>query len=363
MNAMRELRYDRARRLREQPGVGHNRWHPDLTPVAFVEPGELILFETGDSSDAQLRRESTSHDVAAVNLDWGHPLTGPVYVHGAEPGDVLEIEIVAIEPSDWGWTALFPGVGLLPDLFPDPYLVIWEVDGEHARSQELPGVSVPLDAFPGVVGLAPSREEMGRFKDRERALAARGGRVAAEAPDAAFPPACADGLRTTPPREVGGNMDIRQLTPGSRLLLPVSASGGLLSVGDVHFAQGDGEVCGCGIEISATVTVRVNLSSKPDWRPSFPAYYAPPKQERASFAVTGIPILGDRYESMDLALATRSAVIQMVDWLVATRGLSREAAYTLCSVAVDLRLSEVVDIPHPIVSALIPLDIFDSSSA
>src|SRR5439155_22155273 len=120
------------------------------------------------------------------------------------------------------FTALIPGFGFLADLFPDPYLVVWEIDGRHARSKELPGVAIPADAFPGVIGIAPSHEEMERIRSREEELAARGGAVAGSSPETAFPPECADGLRTIPPRELGGNVDIRQLTAGSRLLLPVS---------------------------------------------------------------------------------------------------------------------------------------------
>ena len=145
--------------------------------------------------------------------------------------------------------------------------------------------------------------------------------------------------------------------PGSTLLLPVFVPGALLSLGDVHFAQGDGEVCGTGIEISAAVTVRLGLRKAPRWAPRFPAYLTPPQPARARFATTGIP----EDDAMDLTQAARAALLAMIDWLEAEHGLSRPAAYCLCSACVDLHLSQVVDIPYPLVSALIPLDVFERS--
>jgi formamidase len=355
------ISYDGSIPLSEQAGAGHNRWHPGLPPVARVSPGEEVTFETGDATDAQLRRDSEHADVGALELSRSHPLTGPVHIQGAEPGDVLEIELIRIEPADWGYTALIPGSGLLADLFPEPFLVVWEIDGRYARSIQLPGVAVPVDAFPGIIGVAPSLDQLDRIRRREEELSARGGDVVDSSPDTAFPPSCADGLRTIPPREFGGNIDIRQLTVGSRLLLPVSVPGALASIGDVHCAQGDGEVCGTAIEMCAAVTVRFRVESAPVWRSRFPVFRAPARRERASFAVTGLPISDDRNESFDLTLSARSALIQMIDWLTSTRGLSREAAYALCSAAVDLRISEVVNRPNSIVTAFIPLDIFSST--
>ena len=167
-----------------------------------------------------------------------------MYVTGAQPGDLLEIELLRYETDDFGTTAVIPGFGYLADLFPDPYLVKWEIAGGLARSEELPGVAVPEDAFAGVIGVAPSRERLEAIRRREEALAARGEPVADSMPEGAVPPEAAEGLRTIPPRELGGNLDIRQLVAGSRLWLPVDVPGALFSIGDLHFAQGDGEVCG-----------------------------------------------------------------------------------------------------------------------
>ena len=332
----------------------HNRWHPDLEPAARVAPGEELRLECEDGIGGQLTRASTHADAGRLDLGLGHPLSGPVFVEGAEPGDVLVVDFLDYEPADFGITAVIPGFGFLADLFPEPYLVTWEIADGVARSSELPGVAIPEATFAGVVGVAPSHALMATMRAREEAIARAGGPVADEAPESAVPPEAAAGLRTIPPRETGGNLDIRQLVAGSRLLLPVSVPGALLSIGDLHFAQGDGEVCGTGIEVAGAVTLRVGLQREPDWRPRFPAYETPARAERASFATTGIPV----DEGMDLTAAARAALVELIDYLEATRGFARPAAYALCSVAVDLRVSEAVDVPYPLVSALLPLDVF-----
>ena len=339
----------------------HNRWHPDLEPVATVVPGEALTLETEDGLAGQLGPGSSHRDAGSLDLGLGHPLAGPIRVEGAEPGDVLEIEFAAYEPASFGVTAVIPGFGYLADLFPDPYLVKWEIAGGRARSPELPGVAVPGATFAGVAGVAPSHDRMARIRAREEELRARGGAVADDLPETAVPPEAASGLRTIPPRELGGNLDVPQLVAGSHLLLPVDVPGALFSVGDLHFAQGEGEVCGTGIEIAGTVTVRFELRKEPAWRPPFPAYETPGLPARPAFATTGIPVDEDgRNESLDLSLATRRALLAMLEHLTVERGLRREAAYALMSAVVDLRLSEVVDVPNPVVSALLPLDVFES---
>jgi formamidase len=335
--------------------VRHNRWHPDLGPAFHVAPGEELRLECEDGLAGQLTRESTHADAGRLDLGVAHPLTGPVYVEGAEPGDVLEIEFRSFEPADFGVTAVIPGFGFLADVFTDPYLVRWDVEDGLARSPELPGVTVPNEMFAGVVGVAPSHEQLASIRAREGAIAAAGGPVADELPESAVPAEAADGLRTVPPRELGGNIDIRQLVAGSRLLLPVVVPGALLSIGDLHFAQGDGEVCGTAIEVAGAVTVLLRLHKDPPWRPRYPAYETPPRPERRCFATTGIPVDAP----MDLTVAARAALLEMIDHLEAMHGFDRAAAYALCSVAVALRLSEAVDVPAPLVSALLPLDLFD----
>jgi formamidase len=333
----------------------HNRWHPDLEPIAEVAPDEEIRLETADGLDGQLTRESTHADAGTLDLGLGHPLTGPVHVTGAEPGDLLEIELVGYETDDFGTTAVIPGFGYLADLFPDPYLVKWEIAGGLARSVELPGVAVPEDAFAGVIGVAPSHERLEAVREREETLLEQGQPVADSMPEGAVPPEAADGLRTIPPRELGGNLDIRQLVAGSRLWLPVDVPGALFSIGDLHFAQGDGEVCGTAIEVAGAVTVRFRVRREVPARARFPAFETPGRPARRSFATTGIPV----DVGMDLNVAAREALIEMIDHLQATYGFARPAAYALCSAAVDLRISEVVDVPYPLVSALLPLDLFE----
>lgn len=333
----------------------HNRWHPDIPPVARVEAGDVVTLECRDGLDGQLTRESVHADCGGLDLGGAHPLTGPLFVDDAEPGDVLEIELLEYETPDFGVNAVIPGFGFLADVFAEPFIVPWELDGTHARSVELPGIAVPARVHAGVIGVAPSHELMERQRAREERIRSGGGPVAESQPESALPSAAAGGLRTIPPRETGGNLDIRRLGAGSTLLLPVHVPGALLSVGDVHFSQGDGEVCGTGIEIDAAVTVRVGLRKAPTWVPRFPAYLTEAQPGRASFATTGVP----EEQGMDLTAAARSALLAMIDWLEIERGLSRQAAYCLCSATVDLHLSQVVDVPYPLVSALIPLDIFE----
>jgi formamidase len=336
----------------------HNRWYPDLEPIAEIAPGEEIRLETEDGLDGQLTRDSSHADAGDLDLGLGHPLTGPVYVAGAKPGDLLEVELLAYETADFGTTAVIPGFGYLADLFPDPYLVKWEIADGLARSAELAGVAVPDDAFAGVIGVAPSRRRLDAIRRREEALAARGQPVADSMPEGAKPPEAADGLRTIPPRELGGNLDVRQLVAGSRLWLPVDVPGALFSAGDLHFAQGDGEVCGTAIEVAGAVTVRFGLIEGAAGRSRFPTFETPERPGRRSFATTGIPV----DTGMDLNAAAREALVEMIDHLERTYGFARPAAYALCSATVDLRVSEVVDVPYPIVSALLPLDVFDARS-
>jgi formamidase len=339
----------------------HNRWHPELEPVATVTPGQELTLETEDGLAGQLGRDSSHEDAGSLDLGLGHPLAGPVRVEGAEPGDLLEVELLAYRTADFGVTAVIPGFGYLADLFPDPYLVKWEIEGGRAGSPELPGVAVPEATFAGVAGVAPSHETVARVRAREEELRARGGAVADDLPETALPPEAAGGLRTIPPREVGGNLDVPQLVAGSRLLLPVDVSGALFSVGDLHFAQGEGEVCGTGIEVAGAVTVRLGLRKQPAWRPPFPVYETPGLPVRPAFATVGLPVGEDGHnESLDLSLATRRALLAMLDHLTLERGFRREAAYALMSVAVDLRLSEIVDVPNAAVSALLALDVFEA---
>ena len=350
------IEIDRTRPLHEGGERGHNRWHPDLAPVASVEPGEEVTFEVRDSRD-RLIGPGSGHDDLLNLPAIAHPLTGPLEVRGAEPGDVLELAVVGYETDDFGWTAVWPGSGFLGDLFERPFLARWELSGGMARSEQVPGAAVPACVHAGTIGVAPSAELFERARSREDAI----GTVNPPSAEHAWPPEARDGLRTYPPRENGGNMDVRDLGPGARLWLPVHLPGALLSVGDLHFAQGDGEVCISAIETGGAATFRVGLRGRDGWRPRFPCYEAPPRPPRAVFATTGIPLDDDgRQGELDLNLATRRALLELLGWLEQEHGMEREPAYVLMSAAVELRMSEVVDYPSPLVSALMPLDVFES---
>jgi formamidase len=330
--------------------------------VASVDPGEVVTFEIRDSRDRSLTRDSKHEDLLGT-ANIAHPLTGPLEVRGAEPGDLLELEVLSYETDDFGWTAIWPGSGFLGDLFDQPFLVRWELADGLARSQDVPGVAIPACVHAGTIGVAPSQELFARALAREGQLAERGGKTHPPNPDHAWPPEAREGLRTYPPRENGGNMDIRDLGAGARLWIPVHVSGALLSVGDLHFAQGDGEVCISAIETGGSATMRVGLR-RDHGRPTFPCYEAPPRPPRAMFATTGIPLADDGSQGdLDLNLAVRRALMELLAWLQHERGLSREAAYVLMSVAAELRVSELVDVPNALVSAALPLEVFEEGAA
>ncbi|MBM3225358.1 MAG: acetamidase/formamidase family protein, partial [Candidatus Tectomicrobia bacterium] len=222
---MQSISIDRKKRLKQQPDTGHNRWHPDIPPLLAVDPGEEVVLDTRDASDCQIQPGMTVADLDRLDTKVAHPLTGPVYVKGARPGDLLEIEYLDIVPQPHGWTRNRPGSGFLRDLFTTPYLAHWEIKDGWATSPQLPGVRIPNGSFMGTAGIAPSHDQMAAWTRREADLVARGG--IAFLPDAqdAVPsqgPVAQEGLRTLPPRENCGNVDAKQLTKGSRLLIPVN---------------------------------------------------------------------------------------------------------------------------------------------
>jgi acetamidase/formamidase len=299
-------------------GQVHYEWNNALPARLEIEPGETVVFVTRDAADRYYRPASTHADVLARGPFRGHPLTGPVRVKGARPGDVLMVEILEVKPADFGWTAIRPGRGLLPEAdFSKPYLQIWDLaDGTHARAGR---IAVPIDPFPGVMGTA---------------LDLPGGHS------------------TMPPRKNGGNMDIKQLTAGATLYLPVWVDGALFSVGDAHAIQGDGEVCVTAVEMAGRVTVRFGLErgrglAEPQLRTT----------RQPSSTAPG-PWFATTAHGPDLFAASQQAVRYMIDHLVRERGLSREEAYILCSVTVDLKISEIVDAPNWIVSAFLPEGVF-----
>ncbi|MEE8456040.1 MAG: acetamidase/formamidase family protein [Limibaculum sp.] len=300
----------------------HFGWDNANAPVLRLAPGDTVEFETVDASGGQLSPASTVADVAKLDFGKVNPVTGPVHIDGAEPGDVLKVTIESFVPSGWGWTALIPGFGLLTDQFPDPALNIWKYDAVGLVPAAYgPGGRVPLKPFCGTIGLAPA--EAGTHS-------------------------------IVPPRRVGGNMDIRDLAAGTELYLPVEVAGALFSVGDTHAAQGDGEVCGTAIESPMNVTLSFDLVKGADL--AFPRFETPGPVTRhldgkGYFVTTGI--------GPDLMENARAAVMRMVDDISAAQGISAAEAYMLCSVCADLRISEVVDQPNWVVSFYFPKIVFD----
>ncbi len=296
----------------------HFGWNNAFEPVLRIAPGETVVLEVVDASGGQLSQASTTKDVAALDFARVNPVTGPVYVEGAQPGDALVVDIVDFEGSGWGWTAIIPGFGLLADDFPAPFLRISRYGAGGVEFA--PGIRLPVRPFPGTIGVAPAEP----------------------------------GLHSiVPPREVGGNMDIRDLTRGTTLWLPVQVPGALFSAGDTHAAQGDGEVCGTAIESPMVITLKFGLKKGAKLRrPQFAIPSAPTRHvdERGYHATTGI--------APDLMQAARDAVRDMIDYLGREYRLAPDLAYALCSVAADLRISEVVDVPNWVVSAYLPESVF-----
>src|SRR5215475_5982916 len=368
---VKTISIDRKRHLAEQPNTGHNRWHPDIPPIVEVDEGEEVALDTRDGIDGFLNARSTEADFPSIQFGAVHPLTGPVLVKGAKPGDLLEIEFVEIVPQPWAFTAIMPGLGFLRDVMTTPFLAHWNIADGWATSPQLPRVRIPAASFMGVSGVAPSRQQVEAWTRREADLGTRGGMVFPPDAAGAIPAtggAAKEGLRTLPPRENGGNFDVKQLTKGSKLMLPVAVDGALFSTGDGHFAQGDGEVCVTAIEMAATVAVRfrrhAGLATKRKFQmPVFTRtdYFIDPKfaAPQRFTGVMGMPLKpGGENDGENLTLACRNAVLNMIE-LLQERGFTRNQAYIICSVAVDLRVSNVVDVPNYVVSALLPEAIFD----
>jgi acetamidase/formamidase len=304
-----------------RPDAFNYVWDNSIEPVLEIESGESVELHVRDASDEQIHKGSGVEDVAKLDFSHVNPVSGPVFVKGARAGDVLEIELLEFKAKDWGWTAIIPGFGLLAEEFPEPWLRISEVDAASGRVRFGEGITLPHRPFPGTLGVAPA--EAGEHS-------------------------------IVPPSRFGGNMDIKHLRAGVKLLLPVGVDGALFSLGDTHAAQGDGEVCGTAIETAMDVVLRLSVRS--DLSILAPQFHLPKgalaADEGSSFHVcTGV--------GPDLMEAARDAVRATIAHLGEHRGLEREEAYALASVAADLRIHEVVDAPNWVVGAFIPEDIFE----
>jgi formamidase len=367
---MHRVSIDRTKPLAAEPHVGHNRYHPDIAPVAEVAEGEEIALETRDALDGQIAASMGDADLAGVDSGGVHPLTGPVFVKGAQPGDILEIEFTDIIAQPTAFSCIIPGLGFLRDVMTEPFLVHWQLRDGWATSAQIPGVRIPGAPFMGVSAVAPSAAKLAEWTAREQRVIDRGGMALPPDPAGAVPtgPCGLAGLRTLPPRENGGNFDAKQLTKGAKLFLPVFIEGALFSTGDGHFAQGDGEVCVTAVEMGATAVMRFKLHKGLANRRKFSSpvfsretYFTDPRfaAPERFLGVMGLPInAAGEIEAENLTLACRNAVLNMIE-LLQERGFSRAQAYVICSVAVDLRISNVVDVPNYVVSALLPEAIFD----
>jgi formamidase len=370
-----------------------NRYHPEIPAAATAAPGDHIVFHTRDALDSDLALDSIAADVAALDLSGVHPLTGPVAIEGARRGDVLAVTVVDIEPDQFGYTVIVPGFGFLRDEFTEPYFVGWRLDRLAARSDAMPGIAVPYEAFTGSIGTMPGPEEVSAWLEREAALGAVGGVALPPEPTGALPAAicgaqgshAGECLRTIPPRENGGNMDVQQMQVGTTILIPCFVDGCNLFIGDVHYAQGDGEVSGTAIEMGAVVTVTTEIrqgagaditapqvegdTQIKDMEPSsFHQTIGYPLKEAGTTPVyhtylDSAPIEGLTNLSEDLTLAARNALSHMLDHIVREHGLTREQAYILASVAVDLRVGQVVDVPNYVITAVLNEDVFDRDAA
>jgi acetamidase/formamidase len=297
----------------------HFAWDAGLEPALEIASGDTVVVETRDVSDDQISPRSTVDELAAMDWTRLYPLAGPIRVDGAEVGDTLGIEILELRARDWGWTAILPGLGLLAEDFPVPYLQIFDLtDGDFTYLRD--DIAIPIEPFFGTMGVCPTGA-------KEQAI--------------------------MPPGTFGGNMDTRQLTRGTTLFLPVQVDGALFSCGDAHAAQGDGEVCVTGIECPAAASLRFTVhKGRSIPAPQFlTAGSLTPRVDSAGFyGTTGV--------GPDLYAAAQDAVRAMIAHISTTYDLAPEDAYVLSSLCVDLKISEIVDAGQYVVSAVLPLAVF-----
>jgi formamidase len=384
---------DQSKSFYEQDVACHNRWHPDIPPVATVRPGTEFRLECREWFDGTVGNNDSAQDVKDVDLSIVHPLSGPVAVEGAAPGDLLVVDILDLGPvpqeqgpvagQGWGYTGVFArenGGGFLTDHFPDAYKAVWDFHGQTATSRHLPGVSFTGITHPGLIGTAPSHDLLGRWNAREAQLIATDPDAV---PPLALPPeeqnalmgglegdeareAARTGARTAPPRENGGNQDIKNLTRGARIFMPVYVDGGKLSAGDLHFSQGDGEITFCGaIEMGGYLDLRVDLikggmeTYAVHDNPVFmPGNVEPRYSEFLTFVGISVDEQGGQHH-LDSQLAYKRACLNAISYLTKF-GYAPEQAYLLLGAApVEGRFSGVVDVPNSCATLYLPTAIFD----
>ena len=386
---------DSSKKFTDQEKVGHNRWHYAIPPAVTVKPGDTFRVHCREWFDGAIHNDDSAEDILNAPLTTVHTLSGPIAVEGAKPGDLLIVDIVDVGPipqedsgplagQGWGYTGIFAkenGGGFLTDQFPDAYKAIWDFTGHTATSRHVPHVSFTGIIHPGLMGTAPSKDLLARWNAREAALIATDPdrvpplALPPEPNDAvlgtltgdAFTAAAAEAARTAPPRENGGNQDIKNLTRGTRVFYPVFVDGANLSVGDLHFSQGDGEITFCGaIEMGGFIDLHVDIISggMETYGVSENAIFLPggdvgPRYEQfLAFSGTSVT-LDDEQRYLDSHLAYQRACLHAIDYLTKF-GYSPEQAYLLLGAApIEGRLSGVVDIPNSCATVYIPTSIFD----
>ncbi|MDW5325268.1 formamidase [Plantactinospora sp. KLBMP9567] len=385
---------DSTKKFTEQELLGHNRWHPEIPPVVTVRPGQSFRVHCREWFDGAIHNDDSADDVRDAPLPIVHALSGPFSVSGAEPGDLLVVDILDVGPipqedsgplagQGWGYTGIFPkqnGGGFLTDYFPDAYKAIWDFSGQQATSRHVPGVTFTGMIHPGLMGTAPSAALLAKWNEREGALRATDpdrvpplslpplpdGAILGSLTGGDFDRVAAEAARTAPPRENGGNQDIKNMTKGTRIFYPVYVPGANLSVGDLHFSQGDGEITFCGaIEMGGFVDLHVDVikGGMTTYGVSenaifLPGIVAPQYSQWLAFSGISVTMDGEqRY--LDAQLAFQRACLHAIDYL--TRfGYSPEQAYLILGAApIEGRFSAVVDIPNSCATVYLPTAIFD----
>lgn len=392
------FKVDLTKPMDQQELPGHNRWHPDIPAVVSVNPGDVFRIECKDWTDGQIKDNDDPKDVEEVDLTVVHVLSGPIWVNGAEPGDILVVDLLdigALQGDEWGFTGIFAkenGGGFLTDHYPKAAKAIWDFQGIYTSSRHIPGVRFAGITHPGLIGCAPSHELLAKWNKREAELMASqpdrrtyGAEIKGDLATLAalpnpknailgkvapgdFDRIAAEGARTVPPREHGGNCDIKNLSRGTRIYFPVYVEGAKLSMGDIHFSQGDGEISFCGaIEMSGYIDLHVDIikGGMDKYAMLNPIFKPGPVEPRYSeyLVFEGISVdefTGKQY-FMDVHIAYRQACLNAIEYLKKF-GFTGEQAYLLLSCApVEGRVSGIVDIPNACCTVAIPTEIFDQN--
>ncbi|MEL6334549.1 MAG: formamidase [Cyanobacteria bacterium J06626_26] len=390
------FKIDLTKPMSEQELPGHNRWHPDIPAVASVNPGDVFRIECKDWTDGQIKDNDDPSDVRDVDLTKVHMLSGPIYVNGAQPGDILVVDLVdigALQGDEWGFTGIFAkenGGGFLTDHYPKAAKAIWDFQGIYTSSRHIPGVKFAGITHPGLIGCAPSQELLNKWNKRETelvntapdlrtygtglsgddpvlaALPNPTNAVLGQLDPADYDRVAAEAARTVPPREHGGNCDIKNLSRGTRIYFPVYVEGAKLSMGDIHFSQGDGEISFCGaIEMSGYIDVHVDIikGGVDKYAMVNPIFKPGPVEPNYSEYLVFEGISVDEYTGkqyyMDTHIAYRQACLNAIEYLKKFCYTGEQAYLLLICAPVEGRISVIVDIPNACCTLALPTAIFD----